>query len=128
MRQQFCFTALTLVFAFALPISSADEKKDETAKTSSNLDKLSIANELTGRVTKVSSQANAFTVRVEYLDLQPNASHRTGTAPRKEVQHLIKQQQELARIQAQITHTRNPARRMAKLQQFATKIQRQQVK
>jgi hypothetical protein len=128
MRQQFCFTALTLVFAFALPISSADEKKDETAKTSSNLDKLSIANELTGRVTKVSSQANAFTVRVEYLDLQPNASHRTGTAPSKEVQHLIKQQQELARIQAQITHTRNPARRMAKLQQFATKIQRQQVK
>jgi hypothetical protein len=128
MRQKIDLPALILIVAFALPISAADEKKDETAKTDGDSDKISIANEVTGKLTKISSQESGFTVRVEYLDLQPNAGHRTGTAANKEIQHLIKQQQELARIQAQIMHTRNPAKRMAKLQQFAAKIQRQQMK
>jgi hypothetical protein len=128
MRQQCCFRGLMLALAFMMPISAADEKKDDTTKSVGDSEKISTAHELTGKLTKISGQTNAFTLRVEYLDLQPNASHRAGASASKEVQHLIKQQQELARLQAQIQQTRNPAKRLAKLQKFAAKVQRQQVK
>ncbi len=130
MRQLFLLTGLMLVLAFALSTAAADDKKDQNDATKPDNDaaKIAAAKELTGRLTKLSSTGNSFVLRVEYVDLKPNAGYREGAAAGKELQHMIKQQNELARLQAQIMKTRNPAKRAAKLQQFAVKVQRQELR
>jgi hypothetical protein len=129
MRPRFLFTAMMLVLGFALSTAADDDKKDqdEKAKPDSEASRIS-AKELTGKLTKISSKTNSFTLRVEYQDLKPNAGYRGNSAASRELQHLAKQQNQLARLQAQIMTTRNPAKRAAKLQQFAVKLQRQELK
>jgi hypothetical protein len=130
MRQHFLLPGLMLVLAFALSTAAADDKKDpdDATKPDNDAAKIAAARELMGKLTKLSSTGNSIVLRVEYLDMKPNASYREGAAGSKELQHLIKQQNQLARLQAQIMKTRNPAKRAAKLQQFAVKVQRQGLK
>jgi hypothetical protein len=129
MRPRFLFTAMMLVLGFALSTAADDDKKDQDEKANSDSEASKIsAKQLTGKLTKISSKTSSFTLRVEYLDLKPNAGYRGNSAAGRELQHLAKQQNELARLQAQIMTTRNPAKRAAKLQQVAVKLQRQELR
>jgi hypothetical protein len=73
-------------------------------------------------VTKISKRTKGFTLRVEYLDLQPNSGSSSGAGVSAEIQKLARQQQDFAKLQADLLKTEKPAQRLAKLQHYSSKL------
>lgn len=106
-----------LVIMLNVPAVFADDDFPASKK-----EKDAYAGALTGRVTKISKRTKGFTLRVEYLDLQPNTGYGSGPGGSGEIQKLARQQQDFAKLQADLLKTEKQTQRLAKLQHFSSKL------
>jgi hypothetical protein len=135
MKHLFRWASFALVLALALPVFAADEKKDakkdadkkdakkkddkKDAKKEKDddkkADKLEYSTAFVGKLTQMSGNSQKdFTVQIEIKYLQPNVQAQNN---------LLRQQAEIARLQAQIRLTPNPYQRQQLTVQLLQKVQ-----
>jgi len=119
-----CWIFFVLVGLPSLPLFAVDDPERTITKN----EKDAYSGELVGKITKINKRSKGFTLRVEYLELVPNAGSRGGSAVPSEVQALARQQQDWARLQTGLENSKSPAQRLAKLQHYGAKFDHQRMK
>ena len=124
MKHLLCWIFIVLVGLPLLPLFAVDDPERTTTKK----EKDAYSGELVGKITKISKRSKGFTLRVEYLELVPNAGSRGGSAVPSDLQTLARQQQDWARLQTGLEQSKSPGQRLAKLQHYGAKFDHQRMR
>lgn len=110
--------AWSLTLALAMPGQAQDKKKDKKKPVAEVIDaeKALQPGKISGKVTSASE--GTLRLRVEYIHYELKPGTKTGAKADPQLQKLLRQQQQLARIQRELATARNPREQYKALQEL----------
>jgi hypothetical protein len=118
MRRTLSWTGFMLVFA--LTGSAPAQNKGADRATPQEYQALTQAGEVTGRVKSVNGTDKSLTLEIDVPAANRNAAN--------QLNREVRQQDDIARREADILRTRDPVQRAQKMQQLQAEIQRDQIR